>query len=256
VETTLATILNDMLGEPEFLTQAPKHNLQAFWNGYAAPYSLLRESRVYEKLMRETLSLARIGPGMKSLDLACGPGHYACELAKQGAQVTAVDYSDKMIAIAQKNISLCPPLAKSITLIRMDALDYLKTVPDNYFDVVIAALFVSYIEQPSAVIAEIHRALKPAGRLLMSNPKPNANFSYVLIDSICDILRKPLAFFPVSLQIWLYAKRIERYSKTGVFSFFSQTETCRLLVGAGFELEKIKLAETFSGQAYLACAEK
>ena len=117
-------------------------------------------------------------------------------------------------------------------------------------------LNLSYIKHPDEVINEIYRVLKPNGRFVMSNPKPDANFSYVWLDSIYDILRKPFTFLPVSLRIWIYAKRIERFSKNGVFKFFSQSETYRLLTNAGFNAKNIKLTETFSGQVYLSYAGK
>ncbi|ESS73078.1 methylase involved in ubiquinone/menaquinone biosynthesis [Methyloglobulus morosus KoM1] len=231
-------------------------SLQKFWNDYAEPYSLLHESCVYYQLMQQTLEFAQITPGIKCLDLACGPGNYACELVKNGAKVVGVDYSEKMIAIAQNRISQHTALNENISLIQMDVLDYLKTVPDNFFDVIIAALFLSYIPYPDEVIKEIYRILKPDGHFVMSNPRPNANFSHVFIDSIRDILRNPLIFIPVSLRIWIYAKRIERFSKNGVFHFFSQIETCQLLTSIGFDAGNIKFMETFSKQVYLVCAEK
>jgi ubiquinone/menaquinone biosynthesis C-methylase UbiE len=248
--------VSSSLIESEYCNIEPGQSLHDFWNGYAEPYSLLRESRVYDHLMQQTLKLAKIDPDIKCLDLACGPGNYAYEMAKKGARVVGVDYSEEMIAIAQKKICQSPTLNQNISLIQMDGMDYLKTVPDNFFDVVIAALFVSYVKHPDEVIREIYRVLKPNGRCVMSNPRPDANFSHVWIDSIHDILRKPLTFLPVSLRIWIYAKRIERYSKKGVFNFFSQSETYHLLTNVGFNTKNIKLTETFSGQVYLVYAEK
>jgi ubiquinone/menaquinone biosynthesis C-methylase UbiE len=235
---------------------ALKTSLQNFWNGYAEPYSLLRESHIYRQLMQQTLELAQVESDIVCLDLACGPGNYACEMALKGAKVVAVDYCERMISIAHRNIKNNSIYDKNISLVQMDVMDYLKTIPDNFFDVVIAALFMSYVKHPDEVVNEVNRVLKPEGCFVMSNPKPNANFSHVWLDSICDILRKPFTFLPVSLHIWIYAKRIERFSKIGVFNFFSRPETYQLLTDSGFNAKDIKFTETFSGQVYLVYAKK
>ena len=51
--------------------------------------------------------------------------------------------------------------------------------------------------------SEFYRILKPGGRFVIFNPRPNANFTQIWIDSIFDILRKPLTFLPVSVRIWI-----------------------------------------------------
>lgn len=231
-------------------------NLEIFWDDYAEHFSFLHESRVYQQLVAETLALARAGRGMRCLDIGCGPGNYCLALAASGAVAVGVDSSQKMIAIARKNIRKSHLPEIDIQLKRMDALEYLKTVPDNSFDVVIAALFLAYVRNHAAVIREVCRVLKPGGRFVMSNPKPEANFSRVWLDSIYDILRKPLKFLPVSIRIWTYAKRIEGYSRRGVFNFFKKAETHDLLASAGFDSGNIQLHEAFSGQVYLVRAQK
>jgi demethylmenaquinone methyltransferase/2-methoxy-6-polyprenyl-1,4-benzoquinol methylase len=158
---------------------AAEASMHKFWNDYAEHYSLLRESRVYEQLMQQTLTLARIEAGVQCLDLACGPGNYVLEMAKKASNVVGVDYSEKMIAIAQNKLCQSITLNKKISLIQMDVLDYIKTVPDNFFDVVISALLLSYVKQADEIVSEIYRILKPGGRFVMSNPRPDANFTQV-----------------------------------------------------------------------------
>src|SRR2546423_15716756 len=45
---------------------------------------------------------ARPRAGERALDVCCGTGDIALELARQGADVTGLDFSEKMLEIAQE----------------------------------------------------------------------------------------------------------------------------------------------------------
>ena len=99
-------------------------------------------------------------PGASILDLGCGPGLYAAELALRGLKVTGVDYSKRSIAYAEKFA------AENGLEIEYRYQNYLDLADDNGFD---AALLIygDYCplspEQRSRLLANIHRALKPGG---------------------------------------------------------------------------------------------
>ncbi len=66
-------------------------------------------SRRYEKIIEESVFLENCfrsfaGEGARILDLACGPGFYAAELAKMGHKVTGVDFSPAAIEYADKKL--------------------------------------------------------------------------------------------------------------------------------------------------------
>ena len=52
--------------------------------------------------MARMLAAASVTPGMKVLDVACGPGIVACAVALQGALVTGIDLTPAMIAQARE----------------------------------------------------------------------------------------------------------------------------------------------------------
>lgn len=54
-----------------------------------------RSSRIRERI------LSLVSPGMKVLDLGCGPGQFAIEASKKGANVVAIDSDESMIALAK-----------------------------------------------------------------------------------------------------------------------------------------------------------
>src|SRR5216110_514300 len=51
---------------------------------------------------RRLIQLARVQPGLRALDLCCGTGDVAFALARQGAEVIGLDFSEPMLAVARK----------------------------------------------------------------------------------------------------------------------------------------------------------
>src|ERR1035437_3460875 len=51
---------------------------------------------------RRVIRLARPQSGLRALDLCCGTGDLAVALARHGARVTALDFSEQMLEAAQQ----------------------------------------------------------------------------------------------------------------------------------------------------------
>lgn len=108
-----------------------------------------------------------IQPHHRVLDLCCGQGRHSIALAKTGLNVTGVDLSEEMLAIAR---STADEAGVSLTLRQAD----MRHLPDdleNQFDAVIN-MFSSfgYLESEDddqQVLHQIAKALKPGGKLLM-----------------------------------------------------------------------------------------
>ena len=76
------------------------------WDRLAEHYASFREERgTYNEIVEMPAMLSLIGnvKGKTVLDAGCGPGHYSILLAKNGADVTSIDISEKMIEIAKNN---------------------------------------------------------------------------------------------------------------------------------------------------------
>jgi tRNA/tmRNA/rRNA uracil-C5-methylase (TrmA/RlmC/RlmD family) len=59
----------------------------------------------FEKYAADALRLAGVEKGSRVVDVACGPGTLTMIAARAGANVSALDFSEKMIAIAKQRAS-------------------------------------------------------------------------------------------------------------------------------------------------------
>src|SRR5205809_3944707 len=51
---------------------------------------------------RQVVKLAKVQTGQRALDLCCGTGDVAFALARQGAEVVGLDFSERMLEIARQ----------------------------------------------------------------------------------------------------------------------------------------------------------
>jgi ubiquinone/menaquinone biosynthesis C-methylase UbiE len=103
--------------------------------------------------------------GKLLLDLGCGAGENSVYFALRGAECVASDYSPGMVDVALKLASANGVKITGRVINAMD-IDY----PDNTFDIVYAANLLHHIPDPKVTIAEIHRVLKPGGKMCFWDP--------------------------------------------------------------------------------------
>ncbi len=113
----------------------------------------------YQTLMHEL----KLRGDEKLLDVGCGPGIIALEAARRLPQghLTGIDISSNMIELA-KGLA-AEDGATNVSFQVGDALNL--DFPDNSFDVVISSLVFPWVPDQKRHLAEIHRVLKPGGRL-------------------------------------------------------------------------------------------
>jgi len=100
--------------------------------------------------------------GLRVLDVGCGTGRHAVELAKSGASVTGVDFSAGMLEKARAK-----PGAASVRFIHQDASGPLPFAPQS-FDRVISCLVVDHVRDLTPFFGELHRVCRDDGFIVVS----------------------------------------------------------------------------------------
>lgn len=125
------------------------------------------------------------------LDVGMGTGTFAILCAKKGLNVVGIDFSEKMLDIARKNIEK-EDLTETIEIVKMPVIELDEKFADNSFDKVTAILVFSelYFKEQEFCLNQIFRILKENGEfILIDEVKPKIFWRKVLYF----IIRIPLA---------------------------------------------------------------
>ncbi len=132
-------------------------------------YSQMARSRQGLSAAGEWRTLEPLLPdfaGKEVLDLGCGYGWHCIYAAEHGArQVTGIDLSDKMLAVARQKTS-APNVEYRCCAI--EDVDF----ADGSFDIVLSSLALHYVEDYVGVVQNVHRMLRPGGVFLFSCEHP------------------------------------------------------------------------------------
>ena len=113
---------------------------------------------------------AGIPASTRVLDVGCGPGHLSIRLADLGLEVTGLDLDPAMIERAQANATEADGIIRpSFVVGDASALPF----PDASFDVAVSTFSVHHWAEPATGLAEIGRVLRPGGRALIWDVKPD-----------------------------------------------------------------------------------
>ena len=139
-----------------------KH-IEAVYDSYAGVYDLIF-GKVFQSGRERAPLLLKLFPGAKLLEVGVGTG-LSLPLCARNLDFTGIDLSQKMLDRARRRVEVLG--LRNVQLLKMDAtiLDF----PDNSFDRVLAAYFISTVPDPVAVIHEMKRVCRPGGCLVFLN---------------------------------------------------------------------------------------
>ena len=110
------------------------------------------------------LAGARLRPGRRVLDVACGTGHVAIEAARAFCEVTGIDYVAELVETA-RNRAAAEGLSIAFEEADAEALPF----ADASFDYVVSAIGVMFTADHARAAAELVRVCTPGGTIGLAN---------------------------------------------------------------------------------------
>ena len=133
-----------------------------FWDSAAGVYDIFVNiiNRKTHRSLKELVS-ALMQSNDTVLECACGTGLLSAVVAPKCRQLTATDFSEKMLKKAKKN---CAGF-QNVTFSQADiaALSY----PDGSFDKVVAGNVIHLLDNPLTALHELNRVCKDGGILII-----------------------------------------------------------------------------------------
>jgi 2-polyprenyl-3-methyl-5-hydroxy-6-metoxy-1,4-benzoquinol methylase len=152
---------------------------RAAWNrGAEAWHHFVHSGADYYRLHVHGPALLRAAgdvSGARVLELGCGEGYFARELAGAGAHVVGIDISDEQLANAQSAEAKAP---LGIEYRHMNAAEIAAHFPVASFDIVTACMALQDMLDVSAVLRGSRAVLRDGGRMVFSLPHPATDMPF------------------------------------------------------------------------------
>ena len=168
---------------------------------------------------------AVVQPGDRVLDACCGTGDLAVAAEREGGLVTGLDFSPRMLERARRK-------SDSIAWVEGDLLAL--PFDDDAFDAATVGFGVRTVADLEAALAELHRVLRPGGRLaILEITQPRGflrPFFSLWFDRVVPLLGKVLP-----------GGKAYTYLPASVRRFPGAEELAELLARHGFEQVRVRL---------------
>jgi SAM-dependent methyltransferase len=195
------------------------------------------------------ITLARTLSASSIVDIGCGTGLLACELAGRGHRVTAVDPSPAMLDFARRR-----PGAEGVRWIEGDA----SRLDEAHADLAIMTGHVAQVirdnESWRTALGAIHRALRPGGRVAFDSRNPGAQAWARWTPQVSRRSIQHAAHGPI--EVWEQLNEVagecvrfeihyrflwsgEELVSTDELRFRTRTEVTQSLIDAGFSVEHV-----------------
>ena len=230
-------------------SEVPIDNVQTYWNHRPCNLRHSKEEVGTKKYFQEIearkflvephlVDFAKFSSmkGKRVLEIGCGLGACAINFARAGAQVTAVDLSQKSIDVAKKNAESMG-VGDKIEFYQGDAEQLSKFLPEGQYDLIFSFGVIHHTPHPDNVVEEAKKYLAPNGQF-----KVMVYYRYSW--KVFWILAKYGKF-----KFWQLSKLIARYSEaqTGcpITYAYSKKSASQLFEKKDFKIDAISVDHIF-----------
>ena len=148
-------------------------NKSVMFDAFATEYDFAASLQSQNDFFTKNLSASKGA----ALDIGCGSGILAFELAQYYDNVVAIDLSAKMLAIASQKRS-----APNIEYIQMDAN---QLALDRQFDLIVSAATFHQLPNVAAALSELKKMLKPHGKIVFLDKISEGETPATICNIIC-----------------------------------------------------------------------
>ncbi len=183
-----------------------------FWNWIARRYARMpvRDDASYREKLRRTQAVLQ--PDWSVLEFGCGTGTTALEHAPHVTEIRGIDSAPKMIEICRERARTTGCDNASFDIAAIDGLDQ----PDSSLDAVLGMSILHLVDDRDAVIASVHRMLRPGGVFISST---------ICLEGQARLFRRVI--LPMANLVGVLPR----------IHAFSRTDLIAALEAAGFEIE-------------------
>jgi ubiquinone/menaquinone biosynthesis C-methylase UbiE len=138
------------------------NDIREYFNEVAPEWDSMRRQFFGEGVRRAAIAAAGLESGMTVADVGTGTGFLAEAAIDAGARVIGVDISERMLDQVRTRLAGRPFEGRQVDGAALP-------LADGEADAVVANMFLHHAEDPPATIRDMARALKPGGRLVITD---------------------------------------------------------------------------------------
>jgi ubiquinone/menaquinone biosynthesis C-methylase UbiE len=230
----------------------------------------------YRLLMDTQIEALRVGAGDVVLDIGAGTGTFPTQAADRGdcpvpLRIVELDFVKDGLRRARKRLAervLPNGLSVQYLAASLDVPAGFSSIPlgSESCDRVLASLVLSYVKDPSELLGEIHRVLRPGGRLVLSVMQKDADTSKIYtegVEELKDGLARKRFEAEGARQVIKSARtflndaaRLLDLEEQGAFQFWEPDELAALVRSAGFSNLHVCSAFGVPAQAIMVAADR